>query len=387
MTTKFQDESGQVIVLTALCLVVLLGFVGIAIDVGLLFRAKQNVRIAADAAAIAGALDLGYGRSPTTGALNAAAANGVIDPAQVVVNSPPLHGYHLGTGYVEVIITQPNPTYFMRLFHFNSMDVGARAVAGTGGPGPACIYALGGTGITGSGSGTISVPSCDVDVNGGITLSGSNTIVAHKVSIVGSYTHSGSASVTPAPVRFSGATDPLASLVQPTPSGCTNLPSTFPNPVVPGCYNSITVSGTKTMNLSPGTYIINGNITASGSLTITGTGVTIFMTGGIIGSGAVGLNITAPTSGAYNGIALWISRTSSTGITLSGTTTTNFQGIIYAPNSDLTFSGSTPLNLTSDLIVRNMTFSGSTSIQNYAAINTSTLLGSGSGSGTFALVE
>lgn len=375
------------IVLTALCLVVLLGFVGIAIDVGLLFRAKQNVRIAADAAAIAGALDLGYGLSPTTGALNAAAANGITDPTQVVVNNPPLHGSHFGSGYVEVIITQPNPTFFMQLFQFTSMNVAARAVAGTSGPGPACIYALGGVGITGSGTGSISVPGCDIDVNGGITLSGTTTIAANKVRIVGAYTHSGLSSVTPAPVRFSGATDPLASLVQPTPTACTNLTTPFPNPVTPGCYNSITVSGNKTINLSPGTYVINGSITASGTLTITGSGVTLFLTGGIVGSGNVGLNLVAPTSGPYNGIALWISRTSSTGITLSGTTTTNFQGIIYAPNSDLTVSGSTPLNLTSDLIVRNMTFSGTTSIQNYAAINTSTHLGSGSGSGTFALVE
>ena len=60
---SIRGESGQVLVLTVLCMAVLLGFMSLAIDVGLLFRAKRNVQIAADAAAIAGALDYKYNNS------------------------------------------------------------------------------------------------------------------------------------------------------------------------------------------------------------------------------------------------------------------------------------------------------------------------------------
>ena len=58
MTTRnWKDDKGQVLVLTALCMTMLLGFMAFAVDMGLLFHTKRNIQIAADAAAIAGALD------------------------------------------------------------------------------------------------------------------------------------------------------------------------------------------------------------------------------------------------------------------------------------------------------------------------------------------
>ena len=48
-----------ILVLVVLCMTVLLGFMALAIDVGLLFRARRNVQIAADAAA-AGAFSSGW---------------------------------------------------------------------------------------------------------------------------------------------------------------------------------------------------------------------------------------------------------------------------------------------------------------------------------------
>ena len=323
----------------------------------------------------------------------ASTANGFtngVNGVTVTINPPPLYGSEVGVaGYVEAIIQQSNPTFFMSIVGPKTITVGARAVAGKGAPGPACIYTLGGSGIVGSGTGGISVPGCDIDDNGGIVMSGVENITASKIGIVGSYVNSGSGTASPAPVTIGTVTDPLASLTQPTvPGTCTTLSTPFPNPVPIGCYNSIVTSGTATLNLSPGLTIINGSIIAAGSLNITGTGVTLFMTGGIIGSGNVGLNITAPTSGAYDGMALWLQRGDSTGLTLSGNSTTSFNGILYAPSSPLTFSGTTPLSMTADLIVSNMTFSGTTNITNYTTINGTTPLGSGgSGGASLALVE
>ena len=56
-----RDERGQTIILVALSLPLMLGFVGIATDVGALFKDKRTMQTAADAAAIAGALNLNYG--------------------------------------------------------------------------------------------------------------------------------------------------------------------------------------------------------------------------------------------------------------------------------------------------------------------------------------
>ena len=52
----FRNEDGQTLVLTALCMTAMLGFMALAIDVGLLFRAKRNMQITADAVAVAAAL-------------------------------------------------------------------------------------------------------------------------------------------------------------------------------------------------------------------------------------------------------------------------------------------------------------------------------------------
>ena len=69
-----KDEAGQVLVMTALSMTVLVGFLALAIDVGMLFRAKRNMQIAADAAAIAGALDYKYNGSITSAQTAAEAA-------------------------------------------------------------------------------------------------------------------------------------------------------------------------------------------------------------------------------------------------------------------------------------------------------------------------
>ncbi len=57
------NENGQAIILTALLMTVLLGFLALAVDVALLFRARRNVQIAADAAAIGATMDYYYNGS------------------------------------------------------------------------------------------------------------------------------------------------------------------------------------------------------------------------------------------------------------------------------------------------------------------------------------
>src|ERR1035437_9302695 len=126
-----QDERGQTIILAALCFTMLLGFVALAVDVGLMFRAKRVMQTAADSGAIAGAEELNYA-DVTAAAQADAARNGVTngsDGATVAVNNPQLQGPHTGSaGYVEVIVSQSQATYFMNVFSRGSMTVSGRAV-------------------------------------------------------------------------------------------------------------------------------------------------------------------------------------------------------------------------------------------------------------------
>src|SRR6185437_17035629 len=67
---KWNDESGQVLILTAMTMTLLLGFVGLATDVGQLFHAKRSMQAAVDSAVIAAAItykaELGAGASDAT---------------------------------------------------------------------------------------------------------------------------------------------------------------------------------------------------------------------------------------------------------------------------------------------------------------------------------
>lgn len=56
--TSLRDERGQVLALFAVSLVVLLGFVGLVIDVGKAYYVQRSIQSAADAAALAGAAEL-----------------------------------------------------------------------------------------------------------------------------------------------------------------------------------------------------------------------------------------------------------------------------------------------------------------------------------------
>src|SRR5690242_19137961 len=129
------DESGQAMVMTALGFSVLLGFMALAVDTGMVFHAKREMQTAADSAASAAALDYVYNRSTTSSATAAKAAsstNGFSDGSSgvtVTVNDPPVIGASAGTsGITEVIISKPVPMTFMSMVGFSTMTVKARAV-------------------------------------------------------------------------------------------------------------------------------------------------------------------------------------------------------------------------------------------------------------------
>ena len=172
-----REEAGQTVVFTAFLMTCLLGFMALAIDVGVLIRAQRKVQTAADAAAIAGTLEYFYHGSANAAAVAKAAAgnNGISDPSQVTVNIPPSGGWHTGASYLEVIISQPNPTIFVGAFgamfnnstSFRTMNVGARAVGGIV-PGADCGHITdpsNAKSFTLQGGATVVAPHCRIQVS------------------------------------------------------------------------------------------------------------------------------------------------------------------------------------------------------------------------------
>ena len=93
-----KDESGQILALTVLSMTLLIACIALAVDVGVLFRAKRQAQIAADAAAVAGAMENFYHGSANAVAVGqaAGAANG-IPSGDVAIIVGPRDGYHTGT--------------------------------------------------------------------------------------------------------------------------------------------------------------------------------------------------------------------------------------------------------------------------------------------------
>ena len=131
-------EGAQVLMVVAVFLPVLLGMVGIALDVGLLITHRTERQRTADAAALAGAQYLMYNwASPTvvadakqwacTYAQKNDFGTGTCPNSEVIVNLPPGQGPHTCAAdptncnsYVEVKITRTDPTTFMKVLGINN---------------------------------------------------------------------------------------------------------------------------------------------------------------------------------------------------------------------------------------------------------------------------
>ncbi len=339
-TMRRNRQAGQALYIAAASLVVLMGFLGLGIDMGALRYEKRLQQTAADAAAIAGASNLAVGNGVTVGAQNASVANGFTDNGGdigncgasaaigsvcVQVNSiettgGPQSGPHTSDGnYVEVLVAAVHPTYFMRIFGVTKETVTARAVAtNLSGSNSGCLYLLGATsGFTGNGGGNkggLIAPTCGIVDNGSFNTNGPFPVCAGSIGVAGSGTGGGSLgscsisnpgsgptcnkqSVSTCPAPIPAAANPLAFVTvptQPAPQSCSG------NCFNPGTYTSqIKVTGNGSYVFNPGIYVLDGGgFVCHGTPTIRGTGVMFYLkndaTFDCSGNSSVGL--TAPTS-------------------------------------------------------------------------------------------
>jgi hypothetical protein len=365
MTRK--NQSGQALVSTVLALTVLLGFGGLAIDMGALRYEKRLQQTAADAAAVAGASNLTHG-GVTSGAQNASAANGFTDGVNnvtVTINNPPASGPHSGNGnYVEALVVAVQPTYFMRIFGINSETITARAVATnvSGGANSGCLYTLGPPsssieGVNINGSAILNAPTCGIVDNGNYNTKGNAlTVNASTFGVSGSanisgpggtVTCTGGASSCPT-YGTPASSDPLSYLTPPalqTPS-YGNVTTSGTQTLQPGTYSSITVGKNSTVTMNPGIYYVNGSggMTFNGAGTVIGDGVTVYFTNGATinatgGGNKLDIQLSPPTSGPYAGVLFYQDPNDTAAPSLGGDNNSYFSGILYFPTVQLTFFG------------------------------------------------
>lgn len=331
----------------------------------------RRMQTAADAGAYAGALEkLRASTDVTTAALKDRGLNGFqngVDNVTVEVNNPPLSGPRIGdANFVEVIVSHPQPTWFMRVVNFNSVMVKARAVAGLGNTNNGCVFALNQdasvstNGIFVNGT-TESRMACGVYSNANFKGSGGGCLVAPSVNYMADYTNQNSSGEC-GPTGISRGipvVDPLRNRYSiPSYGGCTannfKITGGTTVTVTPGTYcGGISISGSvENVIFSPGDYIlVGGGLKINGSVNVSGGAVTFYNTfpgnrsnqyDGISITTLGSVNLAAPTSGAGKGMLFYqdprVEWAASNGSYFGGTNAV-CTGILYFPTTDMQYSG------------------------------------------------
>jgi Flp pilus assembly protein TadG len=340
---RLRDQSGQILVLTSVSMVALLGVAALALDASFMTAKRNRMHSAADAAAKSAAIELVRNSAVTQAALEAfadqqVAAHGLTPTRQsgttsVIINRPPTTGAFAGNAsYVEAIVSEPTSMFFGRILGWASMTPGAISVAGAGNPSN-CLIINEDMGI---GNMTVTLNGCGAGIGGNLagnnpnsTITGSPTPpVGVSGTCTGTCTSMGAlATGAPAP------TDPLAGLAAPTaPDPVTCVPGSGTT-LNAGCYTSIPASVT---TLNPGIYYVTGTVNIDN---LTGSGVMIYLTGAgqLDGENNSSLNLTAPTSGPYTGIAIFQDKLNTSEFKLKNQFTLNVSGAIYMPGVDVDF--------------------------------------------------
>jgi Flp pilus assembly protein TadG len=342
------DDSGQVVILMAISLVVLLGIAALSIDASHMYDRRNALAAAADAAAKSAAIEVRRNPSASLADLQAFANQQVtahgFNPSgatTVVVNHPPATGPFAGnSGYVEAIVSEPTSTFFGGVTGIASMTPGARAVAGAANP-QNCLITMASPGSSPVslqiGNSTLTLSNCGAASAG--DLAGTNPNARITGSPLPSVSATGTCSGTCGAmgVLTTGApppTDPLAGLAAPAnPGGCAAGTATT---LGPGCYTSI---ATSVQTLTAGIYYVTGPVNIDN---LTGTNVLIYLTGSgrLTATNNKDLTLTAPTSGLYAGIAIFQDPSDTNNFSVGNNFTLTLSGALYMPGADVNFPNS-----------------------------------------------
>ncbi len=396
-------EQGGVLIYAGILMPVLLGFAGLSIDVSAWYAFKRQSQNIVDAAATGGALEVQRSAGGLTQELVRAAAmvnadrNGYDTGSghAITINWPPVSGnYRNNRSYVEAIDTKTTQSWLGQIFHPNAVLVGSRAVAGIRG-GDACIYALNPSmrsAIKISGTASVDI-NCGLYVNSNdpeaMTKSGDSCLSATGSAIVGGFNGDDSDCIDHVPAESMPVMpDPLAGLPEPTVAGCDETHNINANNgetinLTPGVYcgNFIKTTGTGRINFAPGEYIFDGTgLDIGGQSTVTGSEVFIFMTeenatnDNFKIAGGATVDLSAPTSGPYEGILFYHDRQGDDDIThqLAGGSNMSLDGIIYAPSQGVKFAGGSDLSGTDNamLVADHIDFVGNSVLGGFSDVLT-----------------
>jgi hypothetical protein len=361
MPKQTLHQRGQALILIVLAIAGLLGFIALVVDGGNAFMNRRHAQAAADAAAMAAALaKVSLSQDWHLAAMNRAASNGfdndLVHDTVEVLNPPGVgckgeSGPYAGNKeYIQVIINSTVSTYFAPVVGITETHSCVEAIARAKpaytapmfsgnamvslNPHDCSAFKVHGTSDTtviGSGVFVNSDSDC---VQGAFNQNGNGGLVASGLCVVGSSRYD--FGKVPVPTSCSPVSYP-PEIIFPTPT-CDNNGSLDGGEITPGNIPASWLSGNVT--LQPGVYCISGKATINAHDSLNGTGVLLYFTdGGIHMDGNAQINLTAPLTGYYAGLLIYLPLTNDSGLILNGNSDSSFTGSILAPSSDVQING------------------------------------------------
>jgi Flp pilus assembly protein TadG len=422
MFSRASGERGQrgvALIFAALLGLVLIGFLGIAVDSAYVLSTKQQLQHAADAAALAGVRQVKTELDPLypltrKSAMDIAASNAAakvsvkldanvanIPAGDIVVGvwnkdtrtfTPSL----LGPNAVQVRAKRdaahadgPLGLVFGPVFGTSTSDVGVTATAVLAPAADPLILVLHPTTANAlriNGTNTVNALAGKIHANStnacGISLVGTPIMSALQTSVVGGACFPAGSIIGPVVEGAAIVPDPLAGLLPTTPDW-NAFKASLPMPLGPagqinasGVYSpgfyprGIVAASTSVITLLPGYYMLgitgtNGGLKLGGSAFVTGANVTLFIdrhaSVDVSGSGA-GMQLTPPGIGdPFQGVTLFQHRqnTGPAECKISGGGIFKVEGFIYVPGGELIMGG-TPGKEVGGMIVNTAKTEGTT---------------------------
>lgn len=377
-------EKGAVAIMVALLMLVLIGFIGLAIDFGYAYVQKNRLQNVADAEALACVISPPASPCPIGSSANLYPEVNTYN-FNVTTDNPgdnslcplPLKQ----NGCARATATTTWNTFFIRLFGLDTLSSSAVAVAGWIGFEQACLITPNYFNV--SGSQGLRGTAC-ANYFGNISTNGNPPITGTANFIYNGNPSTVCPTCEPPAISRTGALEPPALAATPalpsgpgTFTGFTGTPDTVltcPNKTTctlgPGLYNSLDCSASQavcrlvpTGNTAQGyTFAFSGDVTGPGSNgVLTGEHVLIYMQGvgrtlSLSGGGSLTLSSPSLTGGACTGtnspesqIVIYSPNTGT--LSYNGNVLSTVSGNIYMPGYGFALGGNGGLNVAGSIVV------------------------------------
>ena len=352
-----KDNLGTVATTVGIAAVPLMVMSGVAIDYSVLSQVQSRLQASADAAALAGAKELGL-TTTNDEALKNTARNYVIENLVLSAN--------VNTSNTKLMV---NPTisndrksltvdidyywtpFLLHLVNKKALPIRITATASLAGDENICVVALdpsSSASLAMTGASKITANNCSIYSNSasptGVSAVSSATMTATNTYSAGGYSGS-DGSYYPRPITDSPTIDdPLDSRKPPFYNACNHTDKMYltSETLNPGVYcGGISIKGKVKINLKPGTYIIkDGPLAVSGNASLIGDGVGFYFTGtdAVFDFGvSTQVSISAQKTGAMAGLLFYEDRSSPIGrdFVIRSKDAEKFEGTVYLPKGKL----------------------------------------------------